>query len=250
VRNGQPTCPGQTCHQIKQRASPWLCHKADEARPSRRDAVRLSLYAAWACATATSVQRLAQFPPSDFRAIVKEVYAESQSGLAAGARVLELGAGLKCASVFEDGRFPPGMDVTALDIEVPDGPRLNAAIEQASAQGYRFHFERGDAMALNAFASSSFDAVVCSLTLCSISSADAAISEVLRVLKPGGRFGFVEHVGVREGEKPLLALSQQLLDPLQQVVAHGCHLHLRQRMLNEAMWPISQQAAGVVEKAP
>ena len=69
-----------------------------------------------------------------------------------------------------------------------------------------------------------------------------------------------------EDDRPLLRLSQTLLDPLQQVLAHGCHLQRDtpaavidafggascvvrlQRMVNKEMWPVSQQAAGVVIK--
>lgn len=38
------------------------------------------------------------------------------------------------------------------------------------------------------------DEIVCSLTLCTVRDIDAALGEIRRVLRPGGRFRFVEHV--------------------------------------------------------
>jgi ubiquinone/menaquinone biosynthesis C-methylase UbiE len=40
----------------------------------------------------------------------------------------------------------------------------------------------------------SADAVVCTLTLCSVLDPAAALAEVRRVLKPGAPFLFIEHV--------------------------------------------------------
>ena len=40
----------------------------------------------------------------------------------------------------------------------------------------------------------SYDAAVCTLTLCSAKSPEKAIQEIVRVLKPGGKFFFLEHV--------------------------------------------------------
>jgi len=248
------------------RCRPVLCEPS--AIISRRGAVRGSVFAAWACTAAVSISRVADFPPAGFRAIVTGVYADALQPCDPGARVLEIGAGPKCASVFER-RFRAQSDVTALDIVLPDEAVLRDATAVARQQGYAYSYVQGDVTDLSGFADESFDAVLCSLTLCSVSDVDAAVAEVLRVLARGGRFGFVEHVRVREGEgRPVLALSQRLLEPLQVAVAHNCHLTrpsdelVRQafeggggrvvrmeRMLIENMWPVSQQAAGVVEKA-
>lgn len=55
----------------------------------------------------------------------------------------------------------------------------------------------------------SVDEVICSLVLCTVGDPDAALAEVRRVLRPGGRFRFVEHVaapkrGVRRGLQRVL----------------------------------------------
>jgi len=45
----------------------------------------------------------------------------------------------------------------------------------------------------------SVDAVISSLVLCTVSDPAQVASEVRRVLRPGGRFSFVEHVAARDG---------------------------------------------------
>lgn len=69
------------------------------------------------------------------------------------------------------------------------------------------------------YADATFDTVTASLVFCSVSDPRRALAEVHRVLKPGGRFLFHEHVrgdGVR-------GILQDLVTPLQRRVADGCH---------------------------
>jgi len=75
----------------------------------------------------------------------------------------------------------------------------------------------------------SVDAVVGTLTLCSVIDQRRALSEIRRVLKPQtGKFLFWEHV-LSEDDAGL-ALRQRVLSPLQTVVADGCHLNRRTGM--------------------
>ena len=67
----------------------------------------------------------------------------------------------------------------------------------------------------------SFDTVVCTYTLCSIPDPAAALHEVRRVLKPGGRFLFCEH---GRSSEPGVARWQSRLQPVWQALAGGCHL--------------------------
>lgn len=67
----------------------------------------------------------------------------------------------------------------------------------------------------------SFDAVVSTWTLCSIAGVEAALAEVVRVLKPGGSFLFLEH---GESHEPGVRRWQRRLTPLQKRIADGCHL--------------------------
>merc|ERR1711966_153898 len=68
----------------------------------------------------------------------------------------------------------------------------------------------------------SCDAVVCTLTLCSVVDPERAVSEIRRVLKPGGKFLFWEHVLSETDED--LARSQRALTAWQVKRADGCHL--------------------------
>lgn len=64
------------------------------------------------------------------------------------------------------------------------------------------------------------DAVVATLVLCTVRDPRAALAEARRVLRPGGRLVFVEHVRAQD---PALARWQDRLTPLQKVVGRGCH---------------------------
>lgn len=66
------------------------------------------------------------------------------------------------------------------------------------------------------------DAVVSTLVLCSVPDQRAALREVRRVLRPGGRFVFLEHVVTPE--KPRRARWQRRLTPVWRRLADGCHL--------------------------
>ncbi|CAN6458266.1 unnamed protein product [Victoria cruziana] len=69
----------------------------------------------------------------------------------------------------------------------------------------------------------SMDVVVGTLVLCSVKDVCGTLQEVLRVLKPGGRYIFLEHVAAPDGT--LLRLLQGILNPLEKFIADGCHLN-------------------------
>jgi len=67
----------------------------------------------------------------------------------------------------------------------------------------------------------SYDAALCTFSLCTIPDPLAALAEVRRLVRPGGTFGFLEH-GLAEAEGT--RRWQRRLDPWQQRLAGGCHL--------------------------
>lgn len=68
----------------------------------------------------------------------------------------------------------------------------------------------------------SFDVVVATLVLCTVPDPRAALAEVWRVLRPGGRFVYLEHVAA--WDNPGRLRWQRMLEPAWRVVADGCHL--------------------------
>ena len=71
------------------------------------------------------------------------------------------------------------------------------------------------------FAENSYDAAVSTWTLCTVPDVAAALSELRRVLKPGGTLHFVEH-GLAPDER--VRRWQHRLEPVQKRVFGGCHL--------------------------
>ena len=80
------------------------------------------------------------------------------------------------------------------------------------------------------FENNSVDVVVSTWTLCSIDNVDKALTEIKRILKPNGRFYFLEH-GL--SPHPNLAKWQNRLTPVQKVIGDGCHLNRDMKQLIE-----------------
>ncbi|MEC7888313.1 MAG: methyltransferase domain-containing protein, partial [SAR324 cluster bacterium] len=69
---------------------------------------------------------------------------------------------------------------------------------------------------------SSYDCVACTFTLCSIPDVSKALFEIYRVLKPGGKFVFLEH-GLSDA--PRIQVWQHRPNRLQNIIGDGCHLN-------------------------
>jgi ubiquinone/menaquinone biosynthesis C-methylase UbiE len=106
-------------------------------------------------------------------------------GQAAG-EVLEVavGTGLNLPS------YPADVSLTGLDLSAG---MLDIARERARGLGREVTLRAGDAHELP-FADASFDTVVCTFGLCAIPDHVAAVGEMIRVLRPGGRLILVDHV--------------------------------------------------------
>jgi SAM-dependent methyltransferase len=67
----------------------------------------------------------------------------------------------------------------------------------------------------------SCDGALATFTLCTIPGVEAALAEVHRVLRPGGRFHFLEHGLAPDAS---IVTWQRRIEPLQKRLADGCHL--------------------------
>lgn len=140
---------------------------------------------------------------------------ERRRALLVGAhgRVLEVGAG----TGVNLGLYGADVDELVL-VEPAEGMASRLRARAAESQ---FATEVVSASATKLpFADSSFDAVVATLVLCSVSDPARALAELRRVLRPGGVLLFLEHVRSRN---PRLARWQDRLTPFQKLVGGGCH---------------------------
>jgi ubiquinone/menaquinone biosynthesis C-methylase UbiE len=98
--------------------------------------------------------------------------------------------------------YPAAVRLTGIDLSLE---MLIVAKTSAERRGRTIELKVGDAQDLP-FKGRSFDTVVCTYALCSIPDEAQAISEMNRVLKPGGRLILVDHV--RSSVKPIFWLQK------------------------------------------
>lgn len=112
--------------------------------------------------------------------------------------------------------YPPGVRITAQDLSPA---MLEIARARARTLAREINLQVGDAQNL-ALGADRFDSVVCTLSLCTIPDDRRALSEIRRVLRPGGRVILLEHV---RSTLTLVRALQRLLEPLANRYA-GDHL--------------------------
>jgi ubiquinone/menaquinone biosynthesis C-methylase UbiE len=124
---------------------------------------------------------------------------------------------------------------------------LAIARKRAADLGLRVDFREGTAAPLD-FADDSFDTVICTLALCSIPDDTAAVGEMIRVLRPGGRLVLADHVASSLAPVRWLQRAVELWSirsagehftrrPIRQVYAAGLQVVEHERFL-----------AGVIER--
>jgi SAM-dependent methyltransferase len=106
--------------------------------------------------------------------------------------VLEIGAG----TGLNLRHYPAGLE--ELVLAEPGEPMADRIDLSRAPEGVPTRLVRAPAEQLP-FAEDSFDTVVSTLVLCTVSDPARAVSEIGRVLRPGGRLLFCEHVAAEPG---------------------------------------------------
>lgn len=129
--------------------------------------------------------------------------------------VLELGCGGGINMAFYDAaqiRSFSGLD--------PSPALLDRSREAAQAKGMSADIRGGVGEAMP-FADASFDTVLVTFTLCSVDDQRKVLSEMRRVLRPGGKVLFLEH-----GRAPDKSVQtwQRRIEPIWKRIGGNCHL--------------------------
>lgn len=135
-----------------------------------------------------------------------------QAGFRAGQRVLDLGAGTGTLAIMAKRR-EPNSEVVGLDAD-PDILRL--ARRKAAEARVEVHFDEGLATDLP-YGDASFDRILSTLFFHHLTSADkrAALTEIVRVLRPGGELHIGDYTRAAGPLQNLLSLQVRLFDGLE-----------------------------------
>jgi SAM-dependent methyltransferase len=131
----------------------------------------------------------------------------------AGGRVVELGAGTGANLEL----YPESL--TELVLAEPDPHMTKRLREKLGGSGRKATVVEAPAERLP-FNDDAFDTAVVTLVLCTVPDPTAAVAEMARVLKPGGRLLFIEHVRAAD---PGLARWQDRLERPWRFLGDGCH---------------------------
>ena len=128
----------------------------------------------------------------------------------ASGSTLEIGAG----TGLNFPLYPPDAKVVAVE---PDPSMIRRARERATEAAIEVFQLDAQRLPLE---DGSFDHVVGTLVMCTIPAPEKALSEIRRVLRPGGTYLFLEHV---RSPSPRVARWQDRLEKPWRAVAGGCH---------------------------
>jgi ubiquinone/menaquinone biosynthesis C-methylase UbiE len=130
-------------------------------------------------------------------------------------RVFELG----CGGGLNQRLYDPARISAYAGLD-PSPKGLDYARGEAAGKGWATDIRQGIGEEIP-FPDASFDSVVCTFTLCSVTDHARTLSELRRVLRPGGRLLYAEH---GRAPDPGVARWQQRIDPLWRRVFGNCHV--------------------------
>jgi ubiquinone/menaquinone biosynthesis C-methylase UbiE len=158
----------------------------------------------------------------------------------ASGRVVEIGAGTGRNLAFY------GDDVHSLTITEPDPHMARRLERRIEAHPRPVELVRAPAEELP-FEDGEFDVAVSTLVLCGVEDQSRALGEVRRVLKPGGRLLFIEHV---RSDDPGLARKQDRMNGLNRIVARCNCNRSTLDAIRAAGFTITHLQHGELPKAP
>ena len=129
--------------------------------------------------------------------------------------VFELGCGCGINQEFYDVAA-----VTSYAGIDPHDGMLATAREAAAKKGWAVDMRQGVGEAIP-FGDNLFDTAVCTFTLCSVQEPARVLSEMRRILRPGGQVLFLEHGRAPDAN---VAKWQDRIEPVWKHLAGGCHL--------------------------
>ncbi|MBV7266954.1 class I SAM-dependent methyltransferase [Erythrobacter ani] len=117
-------------------------------------------------------------------------------------------------------QFYNASEVTSYAGIDPHGGLLDQTRAAAQAKGWPADIRQGIGEEIP-FPDGFFDNVVCTFTLCSVEDPARVLSEMRRILRPGGKALFLEH-----GRAPDTGIAkwQDRIEPVWKRLAGGCHL--------------------------
>ena len=133
----------------------------------------------------------------------------------ASGRVFELG----CGGGFNQQHYDVDKVTGFCGID-PNHALLEGAMARAREKGWETDIRAGFGEDIP-FADGSFDSVVCTYTLCSVNDPRKVLSELRRILKPGGQFLFLEH---GKAPDPGPQKWQRRVEPVWKRLTGNCHL--------------------------
>ncbi|KAK5580484.1 hypothetical protein RB653_000502 [Dictyostelium firmibasis] len=155
----------------------------------------------------------------------KELFSEAHG------RVLDVGSGVGPTFKYlnndtnrdSDKKRPPITNVVSIE---PNPFMQQQLIEAANKSSNKFDIKILPKTIEQAYKdgdleNETFDTVICNLVLCSIPDQDTVLVDIQNLLKPGGKFLFIEHVC---SDKILNRWFEHLINPLWSLIGDGCKL--------------------------